>query len=87
MSLRLRIQLAVALALVAVIAVPGAALAAVQGQSIPGESNLGFLLAGSVITWLAFFVYVFYLSRKNNEMRRELDELRQRLSDREATDR
>ena len=65
---------------------PQAALAAVPGQSVPGESNLGFLLAGSALAWAAFFAYTFYVSGKNRELRRELDELRRMLADRESSE-
>lgn len=77
---RNRIALALALALIAVLALPGLALASTQGQEIPGESNLGFLMTGLIIIWAGFFAYVFYISRKTNELRREIDDLRDQLA-------
>jgi len=65
------------------IALPQMALASAAGQSAPGESNLDFLLAGTALAWAGFFSYAFYLSRRNKEIRRELDELRERLADRD----
>lgn len=67
--------------ILAFIALPQMALASVAGQSAPGESNLDFLLAGNALAWAGFFGYAFYLSRRNKEIRRELDELRERLAD------
>jgi CcmD family protein len=58
---------------------PHAVLAAPATQDAPGESNLGFLFAGFAVVWVAFFAYVFYISRREREMRREVDELRQQL--------
>ena len=77
---RNRIPLALALALIAVLALPGLALASTHAQEIPGESNLGFLMAGLIIIWAGFFAYVFYISRKTNELRREIDDLRDQLA-------
>ncbi len=76
-----RVWYAVGLALLALLAAPGVAAAAVAGQSAPGESNLGFLLVGLLIAWGGFFAYTFYLSRKTREMRREIDELRAQIAD------
>ena len=66
-----------------VAAVPLTALAAVAPQSAPGESNLGFLLAGTVLAWAGFFAYAFYVGRKNRELRRDIEELRSTLAERE----
>jgi len=77
---RNHIPLALVLALIAVLALPGLALASTHAQEIPGESNLGFLMAGLIIIWAGFFAYVFYISRKTNELRREIDDLRDQLA-------
>lgn len=66
---------------------PRVALAAAPAQGAPGESNLGFLLAGTALAWAGFFGYAFYLGRKNRELRREIDELRQTLAEREQRER
>ena len=42
--------------------------------------KLGFLLVGELIVWAGFFAYAFYMSRKTNEMRREIDDLRAQLN-------
>ena len=76
-----RLWLAVGLALLALLAAPSVAAAAAQGQSAPGESNLGFLLVGLLLAWGGFFAYAFYLSRKTREMRREIDELREQIAE------
>ena len=62
---------------------PLTALAAVAPQDAPGESNLGFLLAGTALAWAGFFAYAFYVGRKNRELRRDLEELQQTLAARE----
>ena len=68
-------------ALVAV--VPLSALAAVSPQDAPGESNLGFLLAGTALAWAGFFAYAFYVGRKNRELRRDIEDLRRTLDERD----
>lgn len=64
-------------------AMPAAALAAVAGQEAPRESNLGFLLAGTLLTWAGFFAYALYVGRKSRDLRREVEDLRERLAERE----
>ena len=63
----------------------GNVLAAEHGQtnSAFDESPLPFLFAVYTITWAAFFAYAFYVSRKQAELRRELEALRQSLEKRE----
>ncbi len=70
------------LLLILALAAP-AALAAPLAQDAPGESNLGYLLAGTLLTWAGFFVYAVYLARKNRGLRREVEELRRTLQERE----
>ena len=65
-------------------ALPLTALAAASAQEVPGESNLGFLLAGTALAWAGFFAYAFYIGRKNLELRRDIEELRQELADRDS---
>ncbi|MCH8848350.1 MAG: hypothetical protein J4N31_03430 [Chloroflexi bacterium] len=64
-------------------AVPLTALAAVAPQSAPGESNLGFLLAGTALAWAGFFAYAFYVGRKNRELRRDIEDLQRTLAERD----
>ena len=56
-----------------------------QSGSDP-ESNLPFLFAIYTITWLAFFAYAFYMTRRQSELNREIQELRRMLEQREQTD-
>lgn len=60
--------------------IPGMALAKTNDQVIPGESNLGFLLAGLAIAWAVFFIYVLYLAKRTREVGREIEEVRRRLA-------
>ena len=59
-----------------------AALSPAQQASDP-EANLPFLFAVFIITWAAFFVYVFYVSRKQREMQREIEALKRALEERD----
>ena len=45
------------------------------------ESNLKFLFAVFFITWLAFFAYVFFLSRRLKSMKQEINDLRSHLAE------
>lgn len=75
-----RTRIAIGIAIVAILALPTAVLAATSAaDEIPGESNLGFLLVGEIIVWAGFFAYAFYMSRKTNDLRREIDDLRAQL--------
>ena len=85
MKVQNQLGIAIALALIALLAVPGIVVAAESAQSAPGESNLGFLLAGLLLAWGGFFAYVFYLSRKTREMHRDVAELRAQLIDKSST--
>ncbi len=80
--MRLRLTIITALLLL-LAALPSTAMAAAPGQSAGGNGNLGFLLAGTALAWAGFFVYAYYLGRKNQDLRREIEELRQLLKERE----
>ena len=54
-----------------------------QAQVSGPDANLEFLFAVFIITWAAFFGYVFYMSRRQREMRKEIDILARALVDRE----
>lgn len=54
-----------------------------QAQVSEPDSNLEFLFAVFIITWAAFFGYIFYMSRRQREMRKEIDALRRAMVDRE----
>ena len=47
------------------------------------EANLPFLFAVFIITWAAFFAYVFYVSRRQREMQGEIEALKQALDERD----
>ena len=53
-------------------------------QDSEPEANLPYLFAVFIITWLAFFGYVFYMSRRQREMQREIDELKRVISERDS---
>ena len=46
-----------------------------------GDSELPWLFAVFFVTWAAFFGYVLVMSRRQREMRREIDALRRALDD------
>ncbi len=48
------------------------------------EANLPYLFAVFIITWAVFFGYVFVMSRRQNELRQEIDALKQRLAESES---
>ena len=71
----------VALAAALTVLLPQVVFASPTAQQLPGESNLGFLLAGFAVVWVAFFAYVFYTGRRQRELRHELEEMKRRLTD------
>ncbi len=62
---------------------PQAVFAAAPAQSSSADGNLGFLLAGTALAWAGFMAYAYYLGRRNRDMRREIEELRRILAERE----
>ena len=50
------------------------------------EANLPFLFAVYILTWAGFFGYAFYMSRRQRDMRRDIDALRQALRERQDED-
>ena len=51
----------------------------------PGP-NLGYLFAVYTVTWAAFFVYVFMMSRRQRAMREEIEALRAAVAGSDDTD-
>jgi len=49
---------------------------------MPSE-NLPYLYAVYAVSWAAFFVYVFFISRHQREIEREIEELKQTLATKE----
>ena len=82
-SLTFRFITAAAATLIVLALLSPAAMAAPVAQDTTGESNLGYLLAGTLLTWAGFFAYAVYLWRKNRDLRREVDDLRRLLGERE----
>ena len=79
--MRNRILTAIAVSFAVLLFTAPAMLAAPLGQDAPGENNLGYLLAGTLLTWAGFFVYAVFLWRKNRDLRREVDDLRRQLGE------
>ena len=50
------------------------------------SSNLPYLFAAFAVSWAVFFVYVFFVTRRQQEMQTEIRELRQVLARRESTE-
>ena len=44
-----------------------------------GEDYLPFLFAVFAVTWVAFFVYAFFMTRKQADLKREIDIIRQSI--------
>ena len=57
-----------------------------QASGSDPEANLPFLFAVYILTWAGFFGYAFYMSRRQRDMRRDIDALRQALRNREDQD-
>ena len=57
-----------------------------QASDSDPEANLPYLFAVYILTWAGFFGYAFYMSRRQRDMRRDIDALRQALRDREDKD-
>jgi CcmD family protein len=60
----------------------GVALTVVEKESGRLETNLNYLFAIYTVTWAAFFGYVFFLSRRQRDLQREIARLRQSVMDR-----
>ena len=57
-----------------------------QASDSDPEANLPFLFAVYILTWAGFFGYAFYMSRRQRDMRRDIEALRQALREREDKD-
>ena len=50
-----------------------------QGESrndLEPDQNLGFLFSVFIVTWAGFFGYAFLMSRRQREVRREIDTIK-----------
>ena len=55
-------------------------------QATMPPANLPFLFAAFAVTWIAFFAYAFFVSRRQQELRKEIAELRGVLDQQGAED-
>ena len=55
-------------------------------QATLPAANLPFLLAAFTVAWVAFFAYAFFVSRRQQELRKEIAELRRTLDQQEPED-
>ena len=53
-------------------------------QVVLPSPNLPFLFAAFAVSWVAFFAYVFFVSRRQQEIKREIEELRRSIEHRES---
>ena len=53
--------------------------------TLPAD-NLYFLLAAFTVAWAAFFAYAFFVSRRQQELRKEIAELRGELEQQDPED-
>ena len=68
----------------AVLSAGAVVLAAPLGQeSASGEGRLGYLFAGFAVVWVGVIVYLFSISKRDQSLRRELDDVRQQVAERE----
>ena len=77
--------LAMSGAMVVWLLLTGVALAAGQGQAgSDSEANLRYLFGVYTVTWAAFFAYTFYMTRRQRELRQQINELRRALEERQG---
>ena len=48
------------------------------------SANLPFLFAAFAVSWAAFFIYAFFVTRRQQELQRELREMRRALEQSES---
>ena len=53
--------------------------------SLP-SSNLPYLFAAFAVSWVVFFLYAFFVSRRHQEMQKEIVALRQALNQQDTAD-
>lgn len=53
-----------------------ALLLALPALGAEGEDFLPFLFAAFAITWVAFFAYAFFITRKQADLKQEIESLR-----------
>ena len=55
-------------------------------QAAAPASNLAYLFAAFAVTWIVFFTYAFFMSRRQHEMEREMRKLRRSLQENQPPD-
>ena len=55
-------------------------------QATLPAANLPFLFAAFAVTWIAFFAYAFFVSRRQQELCKEIAELHGVLEQQDAED-
>ena len=50
------------------------------------SSNIPWLFAAFAVSWAVFFLYVFFITRRQQEMQSQIRELRQALDRQETSD-
>ena len=50
------------------------------------SSNIPWLFAAFAVSWAVFFLYVFFITRRQQEMQSQIRELRRALDRQEASD-
>ena len=48
--------------------------------------NIPYLFAAFAITWAVFFIYVFFTSRRQDELEQEMESLREEMRRRDGGD-
>lgn len=60
---------------ITVVSQNGVASSVVERESGKLETNLSYLFAVFAVTWAGFFAYIFYISRKQRELQKEVARL------------
>lgn len=55
-------------------------------QAATPASNLVYLFAAFAVSWIVFFTYAFFMSRRQHELEREIRELRRSLEENQSPD-
>ncbi|MBI4338737.1 MAG: CcmD family protein [Chloroflexi bacterium] len=64
----------------------GVALAQPEAQGgAPSRTFMPYVFAVYTITWLAFFGYLFYVNRRQRDLRREIEELERQWEEKRGT--
>ena len=57
-----------------------------SSEDMPGQSEIPWLFIVYIVTWAAFFAYVFIMSRRQNDMMKEIAFLKQSMKKSESTE-